>query len=75
MSHIIKVSKNITLTMENVNVITQMMAKTRKNFSFTVNYLLEDWVKVRTYLANKQELTKEEEKPFKDIKKAKVIKQ
>jgi len=61
--------------MENVNVITQMMAKTRKNFSFTVNYLLEDWVKVRTYLANKQELTKEEEKPFKDIKKAKVIKQ
>jgi len=65
--------------MENVNVITQMMAKTRKNFSFTVNYLLEDWVKVRTYLANKQDindrLTKEEEKPFKDIKKAKVIKQ
>ena len=34
-----------------------------------------DWVKVRNYLANKQELTKEEEKPFKDIKKAKVIKQ
>lgn len=72
---IVKVSKNITLTLGNVEIIMQMMDKTKRNFSFTVNYILEDWVKVRKYLYQKTNLTKEEETQFKEIEKAKVIKE
>ena len=47
----IKVGKNVTLTLNNVLVVEQMMAKTKINFSRTLNYILSDWIKIRTQLA------------------------
>ena len=74
----IKVSKSVTLTMDNVVVIEQMMGKTRQNFSKTLNYVLSDWVKIRMALADKKAIKKDEiavSKALDDVKKAKVIKE
>jgi len=74
----IKVSKSVTLTMDNVVVMEQMMGKTRQNFSKTLNYVLSDWVKIRMALADKKAIKKDEiavSKALDDVKKAKVIKE
>lgn len=36
-------SKNITLKAGNIEVITGFMNKTKKNFSATVNIIIEEW--------------------------------
>ena len=41
----IKVSKNVTFTWDSIEVIEQMMRKTQRNFSVSVNILIADWVK------------------------------
>jgi len=75
----IKVGKNVTLTLDNVLVIEQMMAKTKTNFSKTLNYVLSDWVKIRQMLAKEKKMTGQDainiSKRIADIKKAKVIKE
>ena len=75
----IKVGKNVTLTLDNVLVIEQMMAKTKTNFSKTLNYVLSDWVKIRQMLAKEKKMTGQDainiSKRIADIKKAKVVKE
>lgn len=74
----LKLSKSVTLTMDNVLVIEQMMEKTKQNFSKTLNYVLSDWVKIRTELAKAGRAKQNEldvSKKIKNIKKAKVIKE
>jgi len=75
----IKVGKNVTLTLDNVLVVEQMMAKTKTNFSKTLNYVLSDWVKIRQMLAKEKKMTGQDainiSKRIADIKKAKVIKE
>lgn len=73
----IKVGKNVTLTLDNVLVVEQMMAKTKINFSKTLNYILSDWIKIRQTLAAAGQAKRDELKiseKIDDIKKAKVIK-
>ena len=72
----IKVGKNVTLTLDNVLVIEQMMTKTKTNFSKTLNYVLSDWVKIRQSLARAGKAKRDELKvaqKLDDIQKAKVI--
>ena len=75
----IKVGKNVTLTLDNVLVVEQMMAKTKTNFSKTLNYVLSDWVKIRQMLAKEKKMTGQDainiSKRIADIKKAKVVKE
>jgi len=40
----LKVSKNVTFEMDNLMVIEQLMTRTRRNFSQTVNILIRNWV-------------------------------
>lgn len=73
----LKLSKSVTLTMNNVMVIEQMMAKTKQNFSKTLNYVLSDWIKIRQMLSQQQKIKADEIKVSErltDMKKAKVIK-
>ena len=72
----IKVGKNVTLTLQNVLVVEQMMAKTKINFSRTLNFILSDWIKIRQSLASAGQAKRDELKVserIEDIKKAKVI--
>lgn len=74
----IKVGKNVTLTLNNVLVVEQMMEKTKQNFSKTLNYVLSDWVKIRTMLAQKRKegidaINLSEQ--LHSIKKARVVKE
>jgi len=75
----IKVGKNVTLTLDNVIVIEQMMKKTRTNFSKTLNYVLSDWIKVRQMLLQEKKAKKDDmigiSNQIQDIQKAKVIKE
>jgi hypothetical protein len=74
----LKLSKSVTLTMDNVLVIEQMMTKTKTNFSKTLNYVLSDWIKIRQELSRAGQAKKDElelSKQIQDIKKAKVIKE
>lgn len=43
MKHEQSFSKNITLKVGNIEVITGFMNKTKKNFSATVNIIVEEW--------------------------------
>lgn len=73
----IKVGKNVTLTLENVLVIEQMMGKTKTNFSKTLNYVLSDWIKIRQMLMQENKAKKDDmvgiSNQIQDIQKAKVI--
>jgi hypothetical protein len=74
----IKVGKNVTLTLDNVMVVEQMMGKTRINFSRTLNYILSDWIKIRQALAKQGRAKRDElhiSERIEDIQKAKVIKE
>ena len=74
----IKVGKNVTLTLNNVLVVEQMMAKTKINFSRTLNYILSDWIKIRQSLAKAGQAKRNELKiaqRIDDIQKAKVVKE
>lgn len=72
----LKLSKSITMTIDNIMVVEQMMSKTKQNFSRTLDYILGDWVKVRTMLRQNKMVDQQEEvvsKQLHSIKTAKVI--
>jgi BioD-like phosphotransacetylase family protein len=74
----LKVGKNVTLTLDNVLAVEQMMTKTKINFSRTLNYILSDWIKIRHSLAAAGKAKRDELKVSEridDIKKAKGIKE
>jgi len=50
MSGSIKVSKNVTLKMENISVIEAVMVSSRKNFSVSLNIIIESWARMRNEL-------------------------
>ena len=78
MARQIKVGKNVTLTLDNVLVVEQMMTKTKINFSRTLNYILSDWIKIRQSLARAGQSKRDELKvseKIDEIKKPKEIKQ
>jgi hypothetical protein len=56
---VIKVSKNVTFKLENLMIVEQMMVRTRRNFSQTVNIILENWIRVTKMLDDQK---KESEK-------------
>jgi len=73
-----KVNKNVTLTMTNIKVITQMMDKTHKNFSQALNVIVTDWLEIRTTLHFNKEQKKlqvEKEAALNRMKTATVIKE
>lgn len=69
-----KVSKNVTLTMTNIEVITQVMDKSRANFSRALNIILDDWVRMRKTLRNEAEKARLNQE-INQISQAKVIRE
>jgi len=65
MSESIKVSKNVTFKMENIDVIEQVMASSRKNFSQSLNIIIDSWARMRSEMTRariEQQKVNEEEK-------------
>ena len=74
----IKVGKNVTLTLDNVMVIEQMMSKTKQNFSRTLNFVLSDWIKIRQMILQEHKGKQENlsvHNELQNIKKAKMVKE
>jgi hypothetical protein len=69
-----KVSKNVTLTVTNFTVITQMMDKSRLNFSRALNIIIDDWIQIRRTIKVAEHKAKVE-KELKQISGATVIKE
>jgi len=65
--------KNVSFKAANIEIIQGFQHKTRKNFSQTLNIIIEQWDKFSIEIQKFQEKLKIE-KQVKDIKKAKVIK-
>ncbi len=68
-----KFSKNITLKGENIETIQDFQYKTHKNFSATINIIVEEWDKYSIIV--KKILIEKEAKELEAIAKAKVIKE
>lgn len=68
-----KFSKNITLKGKNIENITEYMYKTRKNFSATVNIIIEEWDEYSILIQNLK--IEQEAKKIEQAAKAKVIKE
>ena len=70
------VGKNVTFTLENIALVRDYMNKTRKNFSQTVNIMLQDWDKITIEIAKHRRDIIESiaDKEIKEQKQAKVIK-
>jgi len=68
--------KNVTLTMENIQLITNHMRRTRRNFSQTLNIMLQEWdgVTLQIMKMKREQETKRDLNYLEAVSKAKVIK-
>lgn len=68
--------KNVSLKAGNIQVIQGFQHKTKKNFSATLNIIVEQWDKFSIIIAKyqREHETKQELKKFDQMKKAEVIK-
>jgi len=69
-----KFSKNVTLKGQNIQTIQEYMFKTRKNFSATLNIIIEQWDKLSLQLIEIERAQKLKEE-MDNIKNAKVLKE
>lgn len=70
----VKVSKSITLTLDNVMVIDELMTKTKRNFSWTLNYILSNWVELRQKISEARS-NEALDNQIKNLQKAKAVKE
>lgn len=68
------ISKNVTLKLQNLETIMFFQNKTRKNFSKTLNVIIEQWDEYSIMVQKVQE-QRELDKEVKNLKNAEVIKQ
>ena len=64
------VGKNVTLSLKNVEIIRGYMNKTRRNFSKTLNIIIQQWDSISLEIMKIQE-----KKGIDNVLKAKVIKE
>jgi len=51
----LKVSKNVTFEMDNLMAIEELMTRTRRNFSQTLNILIKNWITMQRQLKKVQD--------------------
>lgn len=69
----LKVSKNVTFELDNLMVIQQLMARTKRNFSQTVNILIKNWVTMnKIYEEQKQENEEQAEKHRRELREKEI---
>lgn len=68
--------KNVSFKASNIQIVQEYMNKTKKNFSQTVNVILQEWDKFSIIIMKwKQDAeTKDQLEKFDQMKKSKVIK-
>lgn len=68
--------KNVTLTLEAIEVVNGYMNRTRKNFSQTLDIIVKEWdnISVQLEKVRKEKELKQNLQYLDDISKAKVVK-